>query len=369
MITIKKIQTKKDLQTFIKFNIDLYKSNPHCAIPMKFDEYKTLSKTYNPAFDFCEAAYWITYNGTTPVGRIAAIINKNEPNKQYGRIGFVDFIDDENVSTLLFHTAEMWLKSKGKQHVHGPLGFTDLDRQGLLIKGFNKNGTMATIYNYPYYQTHFEMLGYSKSADWVEYLLNISKPFPQKLERLTTFIKNHYGVKPIILNRKKDLQPYINKVFTLINETYTDLYGYTILSDKQIAYYAKNYLGFVNLDLISLIGDKDGELIGIGICMPSFTKALQKSKGNLFPLGWLYMLTALKKNDTLDLYLIAIDKAWQNKGINALMMENVYKNAQQFGIKYVETNIELENNTKVQSMWKYFDKIQHKRRRCFKKSI
>lgn len=369
MLTIKQIVTKKDLKAFIQFNINLYKSNPHCAIPMKFDEFKTLNQTSNPAFDFCEAAYWMAYKDNTPVGRIAAIVNTKEPNKQFGRIGFIDFIDDYKVSEILFKTAESWLKAKNKSSVHGPLGFTDLDRQGLLIKGFDQDGTMATIYNYPYYEQHFEKYGYSKSIDWVEYRLDISKPFPAKLERLTEFVKNHYGVKPIKLKRKKDLQPYIQKVFTLINEAYADLYGYTILSDKQITYYAKNYLGFVNLDLISLIGNKEGELIGVGICMPSFTQALQKSKGSLFPLGWLHMLKALKKNDTLDLYLIAIDKNWQNKGVNALMMENVYKNAQQFGIKHVETNIELEDNTKVQSMWKYFDKKQHKRRRCFKKSI
>jgi len=369
MIQIKQVTSQKELKAFIKFNLQLYKDNTFCAPPLLFDEVKTLDKTKNPAFVFCESMYWVAMENNKIVGRIAAIISQNEPDKNYGRIGFMDFVDHYDVSKMLLETASNWLKSKGKSKIHGPLGFTDLDRQGLLIEGFEEEGTMATIYNYPYYQNHFEAMGFTKSTDWVEYQLDIRKPFPPKLERLTEFIRNHYQVSTVKLNRKKDLDPYIKSVFKLINESYSELYGFTQLSDKQIEFYAKNYLGFVNLDLISLIQNKEGKLIGVGICLPSFTKALQKAKGHLFPIGWFYMLKALKKNETLDLYLIAIDKEWQNKGINALMMESVYKNAQQFGIKYVETNIELEDNKKVQSMWKYFDKKQHKRRRCYSKSI
>jgi GNAT superfamily N-acetyltransferase len=369
MVTTKKVESKKDLKKFIKFNLDLYKGNAYCATPLIFDELKTLSSESNPAFDFCESAYWLAYKNNEIVGRIGAIINQKEIDPDLGRIGFVDFIDDEEVVSALFKTAINWLKKKGKLKVHGPLGFTDLDRQGLLIEGFDKEGTMATIYNYPYYQKHIEALGFEKSTDWVEYRLDIQKPFPAKLERLTEFIRNHYSVSCVPLKSKKQLQPYIESVFKLINDSYSNLYGFTQLSEKQIEFYAKNYLGFVNVNLISLVQDKDGELIGVGICLPSFTKALQKAKGSLFPLGWFHMLRALQVNDTLDLYLIAIDQKWQNKGINALMLESVYKNAQKFGIKYVETNIELEDNKKVQSMWKYFDKEQHKRRRCYVKTL
>ncbi len=228
---------------------------------------------------------------------------------------------------------------------------------------------MATQYNFPYYEKHFYRLGFEKSVDWVEYRLNVGEQLPPKLARLTEIIRNNYRVKVIKVKNKKQLLPYIPRVFSLINETYKDLYGYTVLSQNQIDFYAKNYFGFVQHELISLVGDEDGNLIAVGICMPSFTKALQRAKGRLFPFGWYHMLRALKKNDILDLYLVAIDPKWQNKGINAIMIEEVYRSAKAFGIKHAETNIELENNTKVQGMWKYMDKQQHKRRRCFIKTL
>lgn len=368
-LSVEPVKTKDELKQFIWFQIKLYKDSKFAAIPLAFDEFKTLDAQSNPAFEFCESAYWVVRKAGKIVGRIAAIINNQESDKSLGRIGFFDFIDDAEVVDALMDTATQWLKSKGKTKVHGPLGFTDLDRQGLLIEGFDQPGTMATQYNYPYYEKHFIRLGFEKSVDWVEYRLNVGDQLPPKITRLTERIKNNYRVKPIRARNKKELLPYIPGVFSLINETYKDLYGYTALSQKQIDFYAKNYFGFVQHELISLIGDEHGNLIGVGICMPSFTKALQKAKGSLFPFGWFHMLRALKQNDTLDLYLVAIDPKWQNKGINAIMIEEIYKSAKDFGIKYAETNIELEDNTKVQGMWKYLDKQQHKRRRCFIKAL
>lgn len=368
-LQLEPVKSKAELKQFIWFQINLYKDSKFAAIPLYFDEYKTLSPESNPAFEFCEAAYWIVRKNGKVSGRIAAMINNQEPDKTLGRIGFFDFVDDEEVVDTLIGAATDWLRSKGKTRVHGPLGFTDMDRQGLLIEGFDQPGTMATQYNYPYYEKHFERLGFEKSVDWVEYRLIVGEQFPPKIAQLTEAIRKNYKIRPIRVTNKKQLLPYIPSVFALINEAYKDLYGYTALSQKQIDFYATNYFGFVQHELITLIGDEHGELIAVGICMPSFTRALQKAKGSLFPLGWYHMLRALKKNDTLDLYLVAIDPKWQNKGINAIMMEEIYNRAKAFGIKYAETNIELETNTKVRSMWKYIEKEQHKRRRCYIKAL
>ena len=371
-IVIKKVESKKDLDTFIRFYNLLYKGNPYVAFPLEFDEKSTLTKGKNPAHDICESAYWLAYKEGKVVGRIAAIINSKEQKKldtNISRFGFYDFIDDFDVSEILMQTAINWLKERKIEKVHGPFGFTDLDRQGMLIEGYNRMGTMATIYNHAYYKNHIEKLGFEKSTDWVEYVFDILSETPAKIQTISKFVQRKYKLRPLKIKNKRDLKKYIPDLFRLINESYKDLYGYTPLTSEQIEYYGKNYFGFVKKELISLIVDEENELVGIGVTLPSFTKALQKAKGKLFPFGWYHMLRALNSNETLDLYLMAVSEKYQDKGASIIMVDEMYREARDFGIKKIETNIELEDNHKVQAMWKYFDAEQHKRRRCYIKNI
>lgn len=371
-IWIKKVTGKKDLRTFIQFYNKLYNTNPNVAFPLEFDERSTLAKGKNPAHDVCESSYWLAYKNDKVVGRIAAIINFSEQEKSkesIGRFGFFDFVDDFEVSKTLMLTALDWLKNEGANAVHGPLGFTDLDRQGMLIHGFDREGTMATNYNHEYYIHHIEKLGFKKSIDWIEYSFEIKKEVPEKIQKISQFAQKRYGVKPLKAKSKRELKKYIPDMFRLINDSYQDIYGYTSLTNKQIEYYGKNYIGFVKKELVSLVLDKEDKLVGIGITMPSFTKALQKARGRLLPLGWYHMLKSLNKNDTLDMYLVAVDSKYLDKGVAAVMIDEIYRSAINFGIKRVETNIELEDNHRVQSMWKYFNAEQHKRRRCYIKNI
>ncbi|WP_419214109.1 GTP cyclohydrolase [Maribacter sp. X9] len=372
-IRIKKIVGgKKDLRAFIHFYNKLYGSNPQVAFPLEFDELSTLTKGKNPAHDICESSYWLAYRNNKVVGRIAAIINPIEQEKStesIGRFGFFDFENDHEVSKVLMHTALNWLKRKGVKTVHGPLGFTDLDRQGMLIYGFDREGTMATNYNHEYYIDHIEKLGFKKSVDWIEYRFEIESDVPEKIQKISRFAQKRYGVKPLKAKSKKELKRYVPDMFNLINDSYKDIYGYTNLTKEQIDYYGKNYIGFVKKELVSLVLDKENKLVGIGITMPSFTKALQKARGRLLPFGWYHMLRSLNKNDTMDMYLIAVDTNYFDKGVAAVIIDEIYRSAIDFGIKKVETNIELEDNHRVQSMWKYFNAEQHKRRRCYIKNI
>ncbi len=371
-ILIKKVDTKKELKEFIRFYNRLYKGNPNFAAPLEFDELSTLSKHKNPSHKTCESSYWLAIRDNKTIGRIAAIISSNEiivTGKQIGRFGYFDFIDENQVSEKLMQTAVLWLKKQGIKTIHGPFGFTDLDRQGALVKGFDREGTMATIYNHEYYNDHFNKLGFEKSTDWVEYLFDIKDKPPEKLGRIARFSREKFKVKSLKVRTKAELKKYIPEMFALINSSYSDLYGYVPLSQEQIEYYGKNYIGFVKKELVRLIINDQEKLIGVAITMPSFTKALQKANGKLFPFGWYHMLKALNNNKTLDLYLVAIDANYQDKGITAIIMDELYQASIAFGIKQVETNIELEDNHKVQSMWKLFGAEQHKRRRCYIKNI
>ncbi|WP_298550064.1 GTP cyclohydrolase [uncultured Algibacter sp.] len=371
-VSIKKVESKRDLNTFIKFYISLYTDNSNIAFPLDFDERSTLTVGKNPAHKICESAYWLAYKGDKVVGRIGAIINSNElknSDSKIGRFGFFDFIDDFDVSQALMQTATNWLKEKNMAQVHGPFGFTDLDRQGMLVKGFDRLSTMATLYNYEYYPKHIEKFGFEKSVDWVEYTFKINPEVPEKIQKISKYVQRKYGLRPLEIKTKKELKQYIPDLFSLINDTYKDLYGYTTLNKEQIEYYGKNYFGFVKKELISIIVDKDDAIVGIGVTLPSFTKALQKAKGKLFPFGWYHLLKSLKSNDILDLYLVAVKEGYRDKGVSVVMIDTLYREARDFGIKHIETNIELEDNVQVQSLWKYFDAELHKRRRCYIKNI
>lgn len=375
MIEIKTIEpTKANLKEFTQFQIDLYDGNPYYVPPLVSDEVNTLSPDVNPAFDFCEAVYFMAYRDGKPAGRIAGIINRqvNEHHKtQNARFGFVDFIDDPAVSEALLKKVEDWAREKGMKKLIGPLSFTDLDYEGMLVEGFQELSTMATIYNFAYYADHMKRLGYKKESDWVEFLIDVPDSVPEKMARIAEIVKKKYGLKVLkYTNRKRIKNEYGRALFHLINDAYDNLYEYSHLTERQIDYYIDIYLGLLNLDLVTLIVDKEGKLVSVGISMPSMSRALQKSHGKFLPFGWWHLLKGLKgKNDRVDLLLVAVRPDYQNKGVNALLFQDLIPYYQKNGYKWAESNPEMETNSKVQSQWEYFNYRQHRRRRSFYKNL
>lgn len=375
MIKISQIEpTTENLKKFTQFQIDLYDGNPYYVPPLISDDVATLSPAENPAFDFCEAAYFMAYRDGKPVGRIAAIINRqvNEKSKsKTARFGFIDFVDDHEVSAALLKAVEDWARAKGMKKIIGPLGFTDLDHEGMLTGGYNELSTMATIYNYPYYVEHMERLGYQKESDWLEFLMEVPEKIPEKYDRIAEIVKKKYGLRVLkYTSRKRIKKEYGHALFHLINDAYDNLYQYSRLTERQIEYYIDIYLGLLNLDLVTLIVDKDDHLVGVGISMPSMSRALQKSKGKMLPLGWFHLLRGLKgKNDRVDLLLVAVHPDYQNKGANALLFQDLIPYYNKYGYKYAESNPEMESNSKVQSQWEYFNTRQHRHRRSFAKKL
>lgn len=375
MIEIKELQPDKaSIKRFTQFQIKLYDGNPYYVPPLLMDEYQTLMPSENPASEFCDQALFMAFRDGHPVGRIAGIINHqvNEKSKSKdARFGFVDFVDDHEVSAALFDAVARWARSKGMNRMIGPLGFTDLDHEGMLVEGFEELSTMATIYNYPYYPEHMKRLGFKKESDWVEFLMEVPDKIPERYDRIANLVKKKYGLRVLkYKNRKRVKQEYGHALFHLINEAYKDLYQYSQLSERQIEYYIDQYLGLLNLDLLTLIVDRNDKLVGVGISMPSMSRALQKSKGKLFPTGWYHLLKGLKgKNDRVDLLLVAVHPDYQNKGANALLFQDLVPYYVANGYKYAESNPEMESNSKVQSQWEYFNTRQHRRRRSFTKKI
>ena len=372
-ITIKKVSTKKDLKSFIRFNYELYKDNSY-AVPELYDDMVgTFSPKKNAAFEFCEVDCFLAYKNDQLVGRVAAIINHRANDtwkKNEVRFGWIDFIDDLEVSKALLDQVEAWGKERGMESMVGPLGFTDLDPEGMLVEGFDQLSTMATIYNYPYYPEHMEKLGFEKEADWVEYKLTVPEKLPEKFVRISELILKKYNLKIKKLTRK-DLKEtnYGQRIFDLINEAYRPLFGYSEMTQGQIDQYIKMYLPLIDLRMVSLVEDEKGELIACGLSMPSLSKALQKAKGKLFPFGWIHLVKALfiKKPEVLDLLLVGVKPEYQSKGVNALLFYDLVPIYNEMGFKYGESNPELELNKKVQAQWSAFESVQHKRRRAFKK--
>lgn len=375
MIEVKKISpTKKNLRKFTQFQIDLYRANDYYVPPLISDDVKTLDPKENPAFDFCEAQCFMAYEDGRPVGRVAAIIN-NAVNERSGeksvRFGFLDFEDNPEVSAALMKAVEQWGTERGMTRVIGPLGFTDLDHEGMLIEGFDELSTMATIYNYPYYPEHIERLGYAKDSDWKEFVMDVPDGIPEKMNRVADIVKKRTGLKvKKYTSRKKIKEEYGRALFELVNEAYDQLYEYSPLTDRQIEYYINQYLDLLDLDLVTIIVDEEEKLVGVGISMPSMSRALQKAKGKLFPFGWIPLLKGLKgKNDRVDLLLVAVKPEYQSKGVNALLFQDLIPYYIKRGFKWAESNPEMETNAKVQSQWDYFTHRQHRRRRSYVKNI
>ena len=380
LIEIKKVESKKDLKTFIDFHYDLYEGNEYDVPNLFSDEMNTLSKDKNAAFDFCEAEYYLAYKDGKLAGRVAAIINhkaNNKWGKKSVRFGWIDFIDDREVSKALLDAVEKYGKEKGMEDVVGPLGFTDMDPEGMLVWGFDQLGTMPTIYNYAYYPEYIEALeGFEVDNKYVEFKIMVPDEVPEKYAKIAMMIEKRYNLHVRKLTKKDVFQGGMGqKIFDLINDTYKDLYGYSELSQKQIDQLIKSYLGFLDFNLITCIEDwTDGEhkLIGVGITMPSLAHALRKChRGRLLPFGWFHVLRAIKQHKTniVDLLLIGILPEYRAKGANALLFADLIPWYQKYGIEWGETQVELETNAGVQGQWGALTPVMHKRRKCYKKII
>lgn len=373
-VIIKEVIEKKDLKNFVRFNIELYKDCPYHVPGLIDEEMMTLDKNQNPAFETCDVVYFLAFKDNRIVGRIAGIINhkSNEVwNQKHARFGFVDFIDDPEVVDALFDAVEQWAKKKGMEHLHGPLGFTDLDHEGMLIEGFDQLGTMATIYNYPYYPVHMERMGFVKDNDWHEFKIYIPDSVPDKHLRVGEIVKTKYGLKTLKFKRRKEIWPYAHKIFKALNSAFGPLYGFAPLTEKQIDYYVNQYIPMIRLDMVTVIvKEETDEVVGFGISLPNLSEALKKAKGKMLPFGFIHLLKALKsKPKVIDLYLMGVLPEYQNKGVNALIFNDLIPIYQQLGVVYAESNPEMETNNAVQAQWDYFKREHHKTRRAFIKEL
>ena len=375
-VEIKKVTTKAELKKFIRFNYEFYKDNPYSVPDLYDDMLNTFSPKKNAAFEFCDADYFLALRDGKIVGRVAAIINRraNETwNKRTVRFGWIDFIDDIEVSTALIDTVKQWGRERGMTEIEGPLGFTDMDAEGMLIEGFDQLSTMATIYNYPYYPQHMERLGMEKSADWVEMKIYVPDQIPEKHQRISQIIARKYDLHIRKLKSKREIKEtgVAHDIFRLINDAYTPLFGYSRMTERQIDQYVNMYVPVLDLRMVSIVENAAGEIVAVGISMASLSRALQKAKGRLLPFGWFHLLKALmwKRPKVLDLLLVAVRPDYQGKGVNALLFTDLIPVYKELGFEYAESNPELEMNDKVQNQWQYFKTEQHKRRRCFKQSL
>lgn len=395
-IEIRQVKTKKDLDLFIDFYYDLYRNSEYAVPFMRFDEVGTLRKDKNPSFEFCDAEYFLAYRDSKIVGRVAAIINHraNEQwQKKQVRFGWFDFVDDMSVSQALLQAVEEYGRQHGMTEIVGPLGFTDMDREGMMVEGFTRLATAYVIYNYPYYPQHIEAIGgYEKDNDWMEYRIKVPEITPEKFAKTAQMIERRYNLHVHKFTSKELLRQGMGrKVFEILNETYKDLYDFQKLSERQIDQLVNDYIKKADLNLVTAIVDKNyadndacndvdaneiktlgGKMVGFGISFPSFAKALQKTKnGKLFPFGWWHLLKILKwhKTDTVDLLLIGVLPEYRTKGANALIFSDLIEQYRQYGFKWAEAMPQMEANTKMRNQWQYLESEIHRRRRCFKKDL
>ncbi|MBR5247967.1 MAG: hypothetical protein IKV27_03320 [Lachnospiraceae bacterium] len=372
-IEIREVLTKKDLWTWVRFPNKLYKNNEFFVPFLENDEFETFSEDKNPAYAFCETRLFLAYKDGKTAGRIAGLIN-HAYNKKWDKnaIRFTrfDFIDDYEVSQALFDAVVRWGKEKKYTEIMGPIGFTDMDHEGMLVEGFDEFNMSITFYNFPYYLTHMERLGLVKDIDWIEYKISVPKEVDPRIEKISNHLINKGNYKAVTYTDRKVLYKEAYEAFSLIDVAFSKLYGTVPLTPEVIKNVIDGYIPLVNLDYICSIKDKEDKIIGFGVMVPSIAKALKKSNGKMFPLGIVRMLRALKgKNDTLEMYFVAVNPQYQLQGIPAIIINTLLKNIIANGVKYCETGPMLETNTAVHSMWRNFDKKQHKRRRCFIKQI
>ena len=373
-IDIKKVSSQRDYQTFVEFPFTLYRDNPFWIPPLVKDEIETLDPQLNPVYKNATASLFLAYKNGEVVGRVAAIINwieVKEIKKNKVRFGWFDFIDDTNVSKTLIEAVISFGKKHKMETIEGPVGFSNLDKAGLLIEGFNEPNTIITLYNFPYYSKHLEKLGFNVAAKWVEYEIKIDdfESSPERVKRFSKLIMDKYELTLLNFKKRKDIIPYVDQMFELLDKTYNQLQTYVPIQDYQIENYKKRFLKFVNPDYIKCIIDKEGKLICFSITMPSFTEALKKINGKITILNTYHLLKAMRKNNRASFYLIGVHPDYQNKGITAIIFNEMQKLFNKKQIISVETNPELEENTAIQKLWKNYEHRLHKRRATFNKSI
>lgn len=372
-VEIYEVKSKKDLKKWVDFPNKLYKKVDAYVPFLMMDEIDTFTKEKNPAYDFCETKLYLAYKDGVEVGRIAGLINYAANKKwETNTIRFTrfDFIDDYEVSQALFNEVVKWGKEKGFNKIIGPIGFTDMDHEGMLIEGFDEFNMSITFYNHPYYVDHLQKLGCEKEVDWVEYQVITPKEVDPKFDRLCEHLKERNGYKLVTYTDRKVLKNEAFEAFKVIDEAFSKLYGTVPLTDKVIAKAIADYIPLVNLKYICSVKDKDNNILGFAVLVPSIAKALKKSNGRVFPFGLFRMLKALKgKNDVLEMFFIAIRPEYQKKGLPAFIMNQIVKMCIENGVKHCETGPQLELNIEVQSLWKSFETRQHRRRRCWKKEI
>ena len=378
-VEIRKVETKRQLRDFVQFHYDLYRGCPY-AVPFLYsDEISTLRKDKNPAFEFCEADYFIALKDGKVVGRVAAILNKNANRRwkvRQVRFGYLDFIDDPEVSSALIDTVEQWGRERGMDQIAGPLGFTDMDREGMLVEGFDRLSTMYINYNYAYYPRHIEQMGrFVKDNDYVELLVKRPDQVPEKIMRVSQVVEQRYNLHVRKFSRADLVNGGMGReIFQILNKTYDGLYGFVQLSEGQIDKFVADYIKIADTNLVSGVvdGNDNNRLVGFGICFPSFSKALQKTRdGHLLPWGWWHLLRILKyhKTNVLDMLLIGVLPEYRAKGANSLIVRDIVEQMLRDGYTYAEAMPQMETNTRILSLWQYFEHEQHRRHRCYRRDL
>ena len=372
-VTIKEVVTKKELKAFVHFPNEFYKDNAFYVPTLESGDRDALDPKKNHAFEFCESKYWLAHDGSGRiVGRIAGIINHQYNRKtgvDYARFGFMDFVDDNDVVDALFDTVEAWARDKGLKVMNGPLGFLEFDASGVLVEGFDELPTAYGKYNFPYYEPQLLRRGYAKDTDWVEYQIKMPDDIEEWFSRPAKLIAARYHLHQADISSKKKMVSYFPQCARVLNETYRNIHGFSELSKGQVDDLMKQFVPNLNPDFVSIILDEKDEVVAFGISIPSLSKAMQKCHGKLFPFGFRHILHALRHNDTVDLLLIGISDQYKNKGLNAMIFDRVSHAIHGYGIKYLESTRELEDNNSVQNMWNRFETRLHKRARCYVKSL
>ena len=372
-VTVKEVTTKKELKAFVHFPNALYKDNEYYVPQIESMDRDTLTPSKNHAFEVCEGKYWLAYDERGEiVGRVAGIVNHryNERNGvKVCRFGWIDFVDDSEVSKALMDTVERYAREKGLDTMSGPMGFLEFDAAGVLVDGYDKLPTAYGKYNAPYYERHLVDLGYVKDVDYVEYLIKVPEVIPERYARMAELVSIKNSLHQAPFRKRSELEPYLDGVFRCLNSAYSKLHGFSELSPGQCDDLKKQFLSNINVDYVSIVLDADEHVVGFGVALPSLSKAMQKAKGSLFPFGWVPMLKALRQNDTIDLLLIAIDEKYKNKGLNAMIFDKFAQGITKNGVKYIESTRELEDNTSVQNLWRYLDHDLTKRARTYLKRI
>ncbi len=367
-ITIREVTTKADFRRFVRFPLRHFRNNPNYVPNLIFDEKRALDRGKNPAFSFCEAKYWLAFRDGRVVGRVAGIINDRYIKKwgnYYARFGWLDFEDDPDVSALLIETVVRWADERGMKALHGPLGFTDLDEEGMLVEGFDELGTLSMLYNEPYYPRHLERLGFRKDVDWIEFEIEVPDRIPRQIARVERLVLRRTGAHVVKFAGRKEVLAYAPGIFGVLNQAYRDLYGVTELDEAQQKAYTKQYFGFIHKDFIKVVINERKEVVAFGIAMPSLSHALRRAWGRLFPFGFIHLLRALHSPRTIDLYLVAVHPDYQGMGMTALLIASMFRSCSEHGVTSAESSGHLENNRLVQALWKNFDVRQHKRRRVY----